>query len=213
MSTSDDDAITEMSQMQLQGILAKSESYRKRNRVCRIWLFPHAVIPSPNKSRVYLYFPFEHEPPTFFSRTSLANKVIVIAAHTGMHDKDSRWRQPAKKFRRKIVDTYNTDICQWGPLWHSVTNLYFLRWGVVSLTLNPQTGGPLLLGCPLLLIQYILSYSPYLEAVSSIRDLRTRHAVVTRRGRGWGDMDFIDLAQDRDRWSALVYTVMNLRVP
>jgi hypothetical protein len=29
---------------------------------------------------------------------------------------------------------------------------------------------------------------------------------------GWGGMDWIDLAQDRDQWRALVYTVMNLRV-
>jgi hypothetical protein len=28
----------------------------------------------------------------------------------------------------------------------------------------------------------------------------------------WGDMDCIDLAQDSDRWRALVNTVMNLRV-
>ena len=28
-----------------------------------------------------------------------------------------------------------------------------------------------------------------------------------------GDMDWIDLAQDRDRWRALVSMVMNLRVP
>jgi hypothetical protein len=30
---------------------------------------------------------------------------------------------------------------------------------------------------------------------------------------GFGDVDWIDLAQDRDRWRALVNTVMSLRVP
>jgi hypothetical protein len=30
---------------------------------------------------------------------------------------------------------------------------------------------------------------------------------------GWDGMDWIDLAQNRDQWRALVNTVMNLRVP
>jgi hypothetical protein len=30
---------------------------------------------------------------------------------------------------------------------------------------------------------------------------------------GWDGIDWIDLAQDRDQWRALVNTVMNLRVP
>jgi hypothetical protein len=34
--------------------------------------------------------------------------------------------------------------------------------------------------------------------------------IFERLGAG---VDWIDLAQDRDRWQALVYTVMNLRVP
>jgi hypothetical protein len=30
---------------------------------------------------------------------------------------------------------------------------------------------------------------------------------------GWGGMDWIDMAQDRDRWWAVVSAVMNLQVP
>jgi hypothetical protein len=30
---------------------------------------------------------------------------------------------------------------------------------------------------------------------------------------GWGNVDWIGLAQDRDKWRALVYAVMNIWVP
>jgi hypothetical protein len=36
---------------------------------------------------------------------------------------------------------------------------------------------------------------------------------IDRREIRWGGMDWIDLAQDRDQWRALVNTAMNLRVP
>jgi hypothetical protein len=43
----------------------------------------------------------------------------------------------------------------------------FLGWGDFSTLPNSQAGGPLLVGCPQLLIQYICSYPPHPEAVPS----------------------------------------------
>jgi hypothetical protein len=50
----------------------------------------------------------------------------------------------------------------------------FLRPGIVRPAPNPP-----LIDCPRLPIQYIYSYPPYLEAVSSIRHPKTRRTVVT----------------------------------
>jgi hypothetical protein len=36
---------------------------------------------------------------------------------------------------------------------------------------------------------------------------------INHREIGWDGMDWIDLAQDKDQWRALVNTVMNLQVP
>jgi hypothetical protein len=60
-----------------------------------------------------------------------------------------------------------------------LSKYWVLRGMVVSPPSNPQAGGPPTVGYPRLLIQQIRSYPPYLEAVSSIRNQRTRHAVVT----------------------------------
>jgi hypothetical protein len=38
-------------------------------------------------------------------------------------------------------------------------------------------------------------------------------SVIDLQEVGWGGMDWIDLAQARDRWQTLVNVAMNLRVP
>jgi hypothetical protein len=57
--------------------------------------------------------------------------------------------------------------------------LVILLLTVVNPQHNPQVEGPLV-GRLQLLIQYICNYLPLLEAVSSIHNLRTHCAVVTR---------------------------------
>ena len=53
-----------------------------------------------------------------------------------------------------------------------------LQGGVVSTSPKPQAGGRPLVGCPRLLIQF-LAATLLIGGRSSIRNLRTRHAVVT----------------------------------
>jgi hypothetical protein len=57
--------------------------------------------------------------------------------------------------------------------------LVFYGEELLALCETPKAGEPPLVCCPRLLVQYIRSYPPYLQAVSSTRNLRTRH-VVTR---------------------------------
>jgi hypothetical protein len=49
-----------------------------------------------------------------------------------------------------------------------------------------------------------------LSCSAQLHRIRVREYLVEV---GWGDVDWIGLAQDRDRWRALVDSVLNLRVP
>jgi hypothetical protein len=44
------------------------------------------------------------------------------------------------------------------------------------------------------------------------RHRRENNIKMDLREIGWGGMDWIDLAQDRGQWGALVNTILNLRV-
>jgi hypothetical protein len=59
-------------------------------------------------------------------------------------------------------------------------------------------------------------YTPQYLAVATFSLCSTTGKTNIRmdlRETGWDGMDWMDLAQDRDQWRALVNTVMNLRVP
>jgi hypothetical protein len=45
------------------------------------------------------------------------------------------------------------------------------------------------------------------------RNMMVNNIKMDFREIGWGCMDWIDLAQDRDQWRALANTVMNLQIP
>ena len=61
------------------------------------------------------------------------------------------------------------------PMWMFL-NIRFSQGGVVSTSPNPQAGGPPLVGCPRL---NLFAATLLIGGRSSIRNLRTRHAVVT----------------------------------
>ena len=50
---------------------------------------------------------------------------------------------------------------QWSPTRECFLTKFLLQGGVVRTSPNPQAGGPPLVGCPRLLIQFIRSYPPY----------------------------------------------------
>jgi hypothetical protein len=58
-----------------------------------------------------------------------------------------------------------------------ILNMCFLRRGIVNTLPNPPAGGPPLVGCSWLLIQFMAIL--HIGGCSSIRNLRMHHAVVT----------------------------------
>jgi hypothetical protein len=60
-------------------------------------------------------------------------------------------------------------------------------------------------------------HSVHLHVSKAMKAMEKEHEIWNlerkKKWDGGGGMDWIDMAQDRDRWRALVYSVMNLRVP
>ena len=105
-------------------------------------------------------------------------------------------------FIRYFLNYYILSLCyiffgEMSLAYWRVSEQFFLRWGVGCPSTNPQFGGPPLVDCPRLLIQNIRSYPPYLEAVSPIRNLRTRHAVETGT-----NITQVSRAFARNHWSS-----------
>jgi hypothetical protein len=56
-------------------------------------------------------------------------------------------------------------------------------------------------------------YGPYVHIDSDGQHTRGPMRKVEFRAVGWGDVDWIGLAKDRNRWRAVVNWVLNLWVP
>jgi hypothetical protein len=94
--------------------------------------------------------------------------------------------------------------------------MVFHGFGVVSLPSNLSAIRLPLVGFPSLPIQYIRSYPPYLETVSSIRHPRTLHVVVTRDALNihteelhnfYSSPDVVRMINSRMRWACSVMRI------
>jgi hypothetical protein len=89
-----------------------------------------------------------------------------------------------------------------------VTVLIFLWWEFVNTSPNPQDGGPPLVGCPRLLIQYVPSYPPYLEAVPpSATWARAIKVMELHNIKEWWDGSYFKTYTDRDQEKVMFASV------
>jgi hypothetical protein len=59
----------------------------------------------------------------------------------------------------------------------------------------------------------LFNFSFHLLSKNEIIKISKVQFYLDLREIGWGGMDWIELAQDREQWRALVNMVMNLQVP
>ena len=83
-----------------------------------------------------------------------------ITALTSVHHLSLSWASPIQSNGGVVYLRIVLSPDESSRLWLFL-NINVLQGGVVSTSPNPQAGGPPLVGCPRLLIQFIRSYPPY----------------------------------------------------
>jgi hypothetical protein len=117
-----------------------------------------------------------------FSDVQLSYWTFLV--YMSIHQLAGRASNISRDIRNFICIETLRSIIQWIRLCPTLLVIFrnkLIFYGEELLAPRPTPAeGPPLVGCLRLLIYYIRSYPPYMEAVSSIRNLRTRHAVVTK---------------------------------
>jgi hypothetical protein len=129
--------------------------------------YPEPDESTPHPSSQYPWGPFWSHPP------------ICVLVLSGLFPWGFHTRTLYTFLPSPMSATCPAHLIQRGSVIRFVTNTRFYGGALLAPPPNPRTGGPPPVGCPRLLIHYIRSYPPSLKAVFSIRNLRTRLALVT----------------------------------